>query len=88
MRAHIKLHEERDVEMEIGDADSGNETDRPPKKKRRGGEQGRDWKCEFVGCDKDFKSVSLFLLQLIAHAKHEYVPEKRPEQPYKRHSPW
>lgn len=27
-----------------------------PRKRRRGGELGRDWKCEVEGCTKDFKS--------------------------------
>ncbi|KAF4621040.1 hypothetical protein D9613_000365 [Agrocybe pediades] len=57
LRAHIKLHEEREADKAfVDDADSGNETDRPPKKKRRGGEHGRDWKCQYDGCEKDFKS--------------------------------
>jgi hypothetical protein len=32
-------------------------TGEPPKKKRRGGEMGRDWKCKVDQCGKDFKSV-------------------------------
>ncbi|KAG6837805.1 hypothetical protein H0H93_016173 [Arthromyces matolae] len=55
LRAHQKLHEQRDLEdtMTLSDPDDG---DRPPRKRRRGGEIGRDWKCEKDGCDKDFKS--------------------------------
>ncbi|KAJ3517252.1 hypothetical protein NLJ89_g624 [Agrocybe chaxingu] len=47
----------KEVEVELqGIADSDNENDEPPKKRRRGGEHGRDWKCEAPSCDKDFKS--------------------------------
>ena len=45
-----------------GDGNDGEEADREqvrPKKRRRGGEMGRDWKCEIEGCGKDFKSVCL-----------------------------
>jgi len=55
LRAHLKLHEERALE----DALSGHESleeDALPRKRRRGGELGRDWKCEVEGCIKDFKS--------------------------------
>ena len=31
--------------------------DEPAAKKRRGGEYGRDWICDFEGCTKDFKLV-------------------------------
>ncbi|KAJ7287319.1 transcription factor iiia [Mycena rebaudengoi] len=58
LRAHQKLHEERAIEAEI-DAAVGSEDendDEPPRKKRRGGELGRDWKCNVGGCTKDFKS--------------------------------
>ncbi|CAA7261641.1 unnamed protein product [Cyclocybe aegerita] len=57
LRAHLRLHEQKELELELqGIADSDNENDKPPKKRRRGGEHGRDWKCEAPGCDKDFKS--------------------------------
>ncbi|EAU91525.1 transcription factor iiia [Coprinopsis cinerea okayama7 len=58
LRAHLKLHEERELEAQIrGHVDSDAEEDLgPPKKRRRGGEIGRDWKCDFDGCTKDFKS--------------------------------
>ena len=35
----------------------GEEDDEPAVKKRRGGDHGRDWLCDFEGCTKDFKSV-------------------------------
>ena len=38
-----------------------NEAVEPPRKRRRGGEIGRDWKCDVDGCDKDFKSVGIAL---------------------------
>ncbi|KII95731.1 hypothetical protein PLICRDRAFT_693882 [Plicaturopsis crispa FD-325 SS-3] len=62
MRAHQKLHEQRDAEEEIdeavagSDADDDAEAEQRPRKKRRGGEIGRDWRCEEEGCGKDFKS--------------------------------
>ena len=37
-----------------GEGEDGEER---PKKRRRGGEVGRDWKCAVAGCEKDFKSV-------------------------------
>jgi hypothetical protein len=33
------------------------DNDEPATKKRRGGDHGRDWVCDFEGCMKDFKSV-------------------------------
>ncbi|KAJ3733838.1 hypothetical protein DFJ43DRAFT_994538 [Lentinula guzmanii] len=57
LRAHQKIHEQRDEEAQLDAiiAESDGE-DEPPSKKRRGGEHGRDWKCEIAGCEKDFKS--------------------------------
>ncbi|KAG8221345.1 hypothetical protein J3R82DRAFT_1515 [Butyriboletus roseoflavus] len=62
--AHQKLHEQQEAEAHLYHADG---TDAPedatnaegsqPCKRRRGGELGRDWKCDFEGCGKDFKSV-------------------------------
>ncbi|KAJ7039136.1 transcription factor iiia [Mycena alexandri] len=57
LRAHQKLHEQQAVEAEIDaaiDADDG-DAERP-RKKRRGGDVGRDWKCDVDGCTKEFKS--------------------------------
>ncbi|KAJ6495668.1 transcription factor iiia [Mycena vitilis] len=57
LRAHQKLHEQHDAEAEIGALVDAEDVDgEPPRKKRRGGEVGRDWKCEVDGCAKDFKS--------------------------------
>lgn len=59
LRAHLKLHEQRNAEMELdGYLDSGDDVDQPARKRRRGGEHGRDWKCEVADCGKDFKSVN------------------------------
>ncbi|EIW78739.1 hypothetical protein CONPUDRAFT_60762 [Coniophora puteana RWD-64-598 SS2] len=57
LRAHMKLHEQRDLESLIDqvDSDVDGQTTRP-RKRRRGGELGRDWICDIVGCGKDFKS--------------------------------
>lgn len=66
LRAHQKIHEARDEEEQmeatllLEGADTS--TGEPPKKKRRGGEMGRDWKCEYSGCQKDFKSASPSIL--------------------------
>ncbi len=54
LRAHEKIHAERDVEAALDSE--------PPRKKRRGGEVGRDWVCDVEGCSKDFKSVSARVL--------------------------
>ena len=58
LRAHIKLHDEREAELQLEAAQhlDGN-NDESLKRTRRGGEQGRDWQCDVLGCDKDFKSV-------------------------------
>ncbi|KAJ7128998.1 hypothetical protein C8R43DRAFT_689581 [Mycena crocata] len=55
LRAHQKLHEQQALEAEIDAVGSESEDERP-RKKRRGGEVGRDWKCEVDGCTKEFKS--------------------------------
>ncbi len=62
LRAHLKLHEQRDIEAEL-EKNQGTEVedDDPPPKRRRGGEYGRDWMCDVGDCEKDFKSVSLFI---------------------------
>ena len=58
LRAHLKLHEERDVEAELQNEEGcGDGADEPPKKRRRGGELGREWKCDSGNCNKEFKSV-------------------------------
>jgi hypothetical protein len=58
LRAHLKLHEQRVLEDILSEHEDGSsEEDAPPRKRRRGGEVGRDWKCEVEGCTKDFKSV-------------------------------
>ncbi|KAJ3550941.1 hypothetical protein NMY22_g112 [Coprinellus aureogranulatus] len=60
LRSHQKLHEQRDAEQQLRSIMLEDETDADEeptaKKPRRGGELGRDWKCDFEGCDKDFKS--------------------------------
>ncbi|KAL1746200.1 hypothetical protein HDZ31DRAFT_62460 [Schizophyllum fasciatum] len=58
LRAHQKIHEQQDFERALHgiESDAEEDGDQPPKKRRRGGEVGRDWKCEVEGCGKDFKS--------------------------------
>ena len=60
LRAHQKLHEQQEAEVLIYNVDGVNVTDAEgsqPRKRRRGGELGRDWKCDFADCGKDFKTV-------------------------------
>jgi hypothetical protein len=59
-RAHLKLHEQRKTEAELQNADDSDGEARVTKR-RRGGEYGRDWKCQMNGCDKDYKSVNYIL---------------------------
>ncbi|KAI0361765.1 hypothetical protein OH77DRAFT_1444612 [Trametes cingulata] len=58
LRAHLKIHAQREQEGDMDDAMAGSEpdADEPQRKKRRGGEVGRDWVCDVDGCGKDFKS--------------------------------
>ncbi|KAF8487680.1 hypothetical protein JB92DRAFT_2758971 [Gautieria morchelliformis] len=58
LKEHLKMHEQRDTEDALETAVA--EDDRP-KKRRRGGEVGRDWVCEVDGCVKAFKSASTSL---------------------------
>ena len=57
LKVHLKIYEGRTVD---GRLDFGEDTvndDEPRVKKRRGGEHGMGWVCDFEGCTKDFKSV-------------------------------
>ncbi|KAH9898532.1 hypothetical protein C8Q73DRAFT_727296 [Cubamyces lactineus] len=58
LRAHLKVHAQRDQEGDMDDAMVGSDTESAerPRKRRRGGEVGRDWVCDVDGCGKDFKS--------------------------------
>lgn len=63
LRAHLKLHEEREMEQGLDEGiDLVSDPELPSKKRRRGGEYGRDWKCEFHDCGKEFKSVSAWTI--------------------------
>jgi len=79
LSAHLKLHEERDLEMKMRDATipnpSDDDEDDLPLKKRRGGEIGRDWKCDKEGCDRDFKSASLYMWNKY-HLSH-HLPHRK-----------
>lgn len=61
LKAHLKVHEGRDVDARLDDEEDAVNDDGPVVKKRRGGDHGRDWICDFDGCTKDFKSVFPFL---------------------------
>ncbi|KAH9944495.1 uncharacterized protein BXZ73DRAFT_87378 [Epithele typhae] len=66
LRAHLKIHAQRDQEAAL---DATATTPRP-RKKRRGGEVGRDWVCDVEGCTKDFKSKkALATHDAVAHLK-------------------
>lgn len=56
LKAHLKIHEGRKVDGHL-DGEEDAPSDEPERKKRRGGDHGRDWVCDFEGCAKDFKSV-------------------------------
>lgn len=63
-RAHQKLHEQQEAEAHLYHSDRPDAPEdatdaegSQPRKRRRGGELGRDWICDFAGCGKDFKSV-------------------------------
>ena len=73
LRAHIKLHEEREAELQLETTEKND--DEPPRKKRRGGEQGRDWQCDVLGCDKDFKSVRVIVGSPVSFA-YDSILEK------------
>jgi len=67
LRAHLKLHEQCEIEEGLDDAasDTDSAASEPPTKKRRGGEIGRDWLCDVEGCSKAFKSKKA----LVTHRK-------------------
>ncbi|KAK7045678.1 hypothetical protein VNI00_007511 [Paramarasmius palmivorus] len=72
-RAHQKIHEQQELEAEMGtiDSDADGDAPQPPRKKRRGGEFGRDCKCEVEGCGKDFKSSkALAIHNKVTHLGH------------------
>jgi hypothetical protein len=54
LRAHQKLHEQQELEALLTGVETPGTIDYP-RKRRRGGELGRDWKCD--KCEKEFKSV-------------------------------
>ena len=62
LRVHLKLHEQRQAEAALQPASEA-DYETPVTKKRRGGEYGRDWKCQINDCGKDYKSVNLILFR-------------------------
>ena len=69
LRAHTKLHDEREVELQLETTEKTD--DEPLRKKRRGGDLGRDWQCDILGCDKDFKSVSVVVTFCFLHSRFD-----------------
>ncbi|KAJ7690695.1 hypothetical protein B0H17DRAFT_935848 [Mycena rosella] len=73
LRAHQKLHEQQaaEAEIECAVASDGEDDEERPRKRRRGGELGRDWKCEVGDCTKDFKSKKALTTHVnITHLGH------------------
>ncbi|KAH7883166.1 hypothetical protein F5I97DRAFT_189906 [Phlebopus sp. FC_14] len=59
LRSHLKLHEQQELADALTSSHNtiGSEPEvSRPQKRRRGGEFGREWKCDFPDCGKDFKS--------------------------------
>ena len=87
LRAHLKIHAERELEAALEqhcgvtqeDGGEDGSEDGRPRKRRRGGEVGRDWVCEHPGCAKDFKSVRPFLSSrpVVAMARADPNPVHR-----------
>ena len=78
LRAHIKLHDERDAELQLEATQHLGQNDGEPlKKKRRGGDQGRDWLCDVLGCDKDFKSVRFVMVVIFGFLPSRFDIRKR-----------
>lgn len=57
LKAHLKIHDGRDLNDRLDDGEGAGDGDEPAVKRKRGGDHGRDWVCDFEGCAKDFKSV-------------------------------
>lgn len=53
----MKIHEGRDLDGRLDGGEDVTNDDQPAMKRKRGGDYGRDWVCDFEGCTKDFKSV-------------------------------
>ncbi|KAI6131243.1 hypothetical protein EDD16DRAFT_1821162 [Pisolithus croceorrhizus] len=74
LRAHLKLHEQREVEALLQGEhvdDNDGETSHS-RRRRRGGELGRDWKCDYANCEKEFKSKRA----LTAHHKVIHIGQR------------
>ncbi|KAF9777877.1 hypothetical protein BJ322DRAFT_1094846 [Thelephora terrestris] len=56
LKAHLKIHEGRDLDSRLGSEEGATNDDEPSMKRKRGGDHGRDWVCDFEGCTRDFKS--------------------------------
>ena len=75
LRAHIKLHDEREAELQLKSTEK--DDDEPLRKKRRGGDQGRDWHCGVLDCDKDFKSVRVIVVVTFCFLRSRFDIRKR-----------
>jgi len=84
LKAHLKLHEQRDLEHVLNihldgehdaDAEDSSAEDARSVKRRRGGEIGRDWKCDIDCCTKDFKSKKALTnhINVTHHQERKFV---------------
>lgn len=56
LRSHLKLHDEKEIEVILTGKNDGR-TEVGSVKRKRGGDIGRDWACDMHNCPKAFKSV-------------------------------
>lgn len=57
LKAHLKIHEGQDLDGCLDGGQDVADDGEPEMKRKRGGDHGRNWACDFEGCTKDFKSV-------------------------------
>lgn len=86
LKAHLKTHEGRDLDGRLDGEDGANHGE-PAMKKNRGGDHGRDWACEFEGCTKDFRSVSVSSKHRVHQLMITDQTEKGSDNPLQRHAP-
>ncbi|PPQ62933.1 hypothetical protein CVT24_006173 [Panaeolus cyanescens] len=72
LRAHLKLHENRQITQDLHPDNDDRETLR---KKRRLDDFGRDFLCEFPDCSKDFKSKKALNthINITHHGRRDFV---------------
>jgi general transcription factor IIIA len=58
LKAHLKIHEDEATQENLKNAIRDNSDDQDEMPSGKTSEVGRDWKCEWQGCTKSFKSAS------------------------------